>query len=338
MRMAWSSVLAMAALLTSIPIAAQTCGSAPAVPVVKRSFKLTVMDSTKTPESGVKVTLGKLDQYHAMHPVSVGDTDPNGVLNFVKVPPGQYTFRFTDASGERQLFYVEVADSGQDSVEYTWPYVMWVPVRTASAFLMSGQQPLRHYKVTLLGYPDANELGVSDTDLYGRFDLPSVSAGRYYVDVAVPDTTTGNAKSIGRIPINVTLNSRYPEVDPIFVEPSACGLVYDHYCTLPTAKAVGSCIQTVDAQGTAIPNASVTLKAKLTAVTSSSWHSDKDGNVKLPGLAAGDYDLQIFAKGYTPVRQTITLSPGEASCNTAIVIPMYEFGLGCVPPQQRKVN
>ena len=339
MRGRWRVLLLATACLFSSSIFARQCPSAPETPRVKRSFKLTVLDTTKAPEAGVKVVLGTVDRYRALHPVSNGVTDQDGVLNFVNLKAGEFTLQFTDRSGDRQRYIVQIADGGEASVEYHWPYVNWIPLRSASGILRHDSEPMRHYQVTLEGYPDGNDMGVSDTDVQGRFDLPATRPGRYYVGLSIADSRTGTPRNLGRIPISVSLDDD-PVLTPdsIFVDENACGLVYDQFCTQPAAKMESWCIRTVDASEGAIANASVTLQAQHGSVGSTRLTSDEKGNVRVPNLAGGDYELQVFAKGFTPVRRIVTIVPGLASCNTATVIPMNTFGSGCAPATQGKGN
>jgi hypothetical protein len=240
---------------------------------------------------------------------------------------------------ERQRYDVQVAAMGGDSaLQYTWPNVNWLSMRSASAILKNGTDPLRHYQVTLLGYPDANEMGVSDTDVQGRFDLPAVKAGRYWIELSQSDPMSGTSKRLGRIPVIVTMDDRSASVDAIFVTENACGLSYDQFCTRQPAKLEGWCIETTDDKGSAIAKASTTLRAQHGSVSGSSFTSDEKGVVRVPNLAAGDYELQVFANGYTPVRQFVTIVPGLASCSTALVVPMNTLGGGCAPATPGKGN
>lgn len=332
-------LLITVALLFSLFAFAEPCAQTPATPSVKRSFKLKVTDDRNTPRHGVKVTLGTLDRYHALHPVSVGVTDTSGVLVFAKLDPGAFTLQFNDPDGERQRFDVHVAATGGDpTLDYTWVNANWISLRAASAILKSGTEPLRHYQLTLQGYPDGEDLGTSDTDLDGRFDLPAVRPGRYYVALSQPDSVSGGKKYFGRIPIIVTQDDRYPAVDTIFVEANACGLSYDQYCTQTPAKLEGWCIQTVDAKGAPIPKAAATLKSLHASVGSTNLRADDTGTVRVPSLAGGDYELEIFAKSFTPVRRFLTIVPGLASCSTAIIVPMNPLGSGCAPAPPGKGN
>jgi hypothetical protein len=240
---------------------------------------------------------------------------------------------------ERQRYDVQVAAmGGENALEYTWPNVNWLPMRSASAILKNGTNPLRHYQVTLLGYPDANEMGVSDTDVQGRFDLPAVRGGRYWIELSQADPMSGTSKKFGRIPIIVTLDDRSAAVDAIFVAENACGLSYDQFCTRQPAKLEGWCIETTDEKGSALAQASATLKSQHGSVSGSSFTSDEKGVVRVPNLAAGDYELQVFADGYTPIRQFLTIVPGLASCSTALVVPMNTLGGGCAPATPGKGN
>ncbi len=322
------------ALLFSLSLCAQECAPPPP-PHVKGDFKLTVVDWTKAPQAGIKVTLGSEDRYKTLHPVAVGATDADGVLYFKKLAAGPYALQFTDHEGERQWFHVVVASDGEDAAEYAWPHIRWLPVRSAGAILIKDNEPMRHYRVTLIGYPDGEQLGNSDTDINGRFDLPATQVGRYWVDVATSDGQ-GNLNSLGRIPIYMQLSTDSRNVETIFVQQGKCGLVFDEWCSLPAAKLKGSCMQTVNDAGQGITNANVTLRLQHSYTSSTVVRSDKDGYVKLPNLAAGDYELTITAKGYAPVHQAVALAPGDAGCNSAIVVPMYTFGSGCVPATQGK--
>ena len=120
------------------------------------------------------------------------------MLNFAKLPPGKFAFQFTDDMGERQRVRRAGCSAGGErrAFEYAWPNVNWLPMRSASGILKNGNNPLRHYQVTLLGYPDANEMGTSDTDVQGRFDLPAVKAGRYWVELSQADPESGNLEEI----------------------------------------------------------------------------------------------------------------------------------------------
>ncbi|HEY3930083.1 MAG TPA: carboxypeptidase-like regulatory domain-containing protein [Candidatus Koribacter sp.] len=334
-RAAQISLFSIALLLSSISFA-DSC-TAPPSPYLKSDFKLTVVDWTNAPLSGIKVMLGTMDRYSAIHPVAVGVTDSSGELNFRKIAAGAYAIRFTDHQGDLQLFNVNINPDGNDDVQYSWPKVRWISLHSASGILLRDNEPMRHYQVTLLSYPDLASMGVSDTDVTGRFDLPAVKSGRYWFGIAQVDDY-GNSRPLGRIPVNLTVDPTLQGADPIFVGDGACGLLYDQYCNLAPSNLHASCVQTVDEKGTGISNASVILASQHGFAASSNYRSDKDGNVKLPGLPSGDYDLQIFAKGFAPVRQRISLAPGDPNCNSAIVVPMYTFGSGCVPAAQGKVN
>jgi hypothetical protein len=142
-------------------------------------------------------------------------------------------------------------------------------------------------------------------------------------------------KSIGKVPVNVTQDNKYPAQDAIFVASTSCGMKYDQYCTYPAEKLKALCLQVVDAKGT--PVAATANLASMTGSSTTKFSTDKDGYFKLPS-SVGDFDLTIFAKDFTPVRQRITLTPTDSSCTTAIVIPMYPFGSGCVARPQGKGN
>lgn len=339
MRRRWQGLMMAAGLVLSSAAFGDACPQPAATPIVSRSFKLTIADFRSAPKSAVKVVLGTIDRYNTMHPVSNGTTDKDGVLNFAKLPLGNFSFQFTDAMNERQRYDVQVAAmGGENALEYTWPNVNWLPMRSASAILKNGTNPLRHYQVTLLGYPDANEMGVSDTDVQGRFDLPAVRGGRYWIELSQADPMSGTSKKFGRIPIIVTLDDRSAAVDAIFVAENACGLSYDQFCTRQPAKLEGWCIETTDEKGSALAQASATLKSQHGSVSGSSFTSDEKGVVRVPNLAAGDYELQVFADGYTPIRQFVTIVPGLASCSTALVVPMNTLGGGCAPATPGKGN
>jgi hypothetical protein len=335
-----SAVLLGAMLVLSSDAFSKTCSQdSPATQIVQRSFKLSVVDFQSTPKANVKVVLGSIDRYDVMHAVSTGVTDKSGVLNFAKLPPGNFSFQFTDAMGERQRVPVKVGASGGDAAfEYAWPNVNWLPLRSASGILRNGTNPLRHYQVTLLGYPDANPMGTSDTDMQGRFDLPALKPGRYWVELSQADTESGQPTRFGRIPIIVTLDNRYAAVDTIFVTENTCGLQYDQFCTRQPAKLEGWCIKTVDSNGAGIPKASLSLKAQHGSLDASRFTADDNGTLRVPNLSAGDYQLEVLANGFTPVRQTVTIVPGLASCSTAVVVPMNAFGSGCAPATQGKGN
>ena len=336
----WSVALLAGILAASSLLFADNCNQGSTEkPKLGRTFKLTVFDSNHSVRKGLRVSLGTFDRYHAFHPVASGTTDSDGVLNFVKVQPGVLTLQIVDNNtSERQYKDVEVLAKGGDAaLEYAWPYVNWLSLRSASAYLMNYSEPMRQWNVTLESFPDAKELAEADTDIAGRFDVPARDPGRYWIELAKPDRQTGLKRSIGRIPINVTLDDRYPAADAIFVSPNACGLVYDTYCTLPTGTLKGSCIQTVDAQGTAI-SSTATLVSVRGATTPVSLTADKDGYVKLPSIA-GDYELRIFARNYTPIRKKLSLATSaDTSCNNAVVIPLYPFGASCKAAPQGKGN
>jgi hypothetical protein len=339
MKGCWQGLVIAAALVLSSVAFGDTCPQSTTPPIVSRSFKLTVADFRSVPKAAVKVVLGTIDRYNTMHPVSTGATDKDGVLNFAKLPPGNFSFQFIDAMGERQRYDLQVgAMGGESALQYTWPNVNWLAMRSASAILKNGANPLRHYQVTLLGYPDANEMGVSDTDVQGRFDLPAVKAGRYWIELSQADPMTGTSKKFGRIPIIVTMDERSPAVDAIFVAENACGLSYDQYCTRQPAKLEGWCIKTLDAKGSGIAKATATLRAQHGSLGGSMLTADENGIVRVPNLASGDYELEVFASGYTPVRQFVTIVPGLASCSTAVVVPMNTLGGGCAPATPGKGN
>ena len=89
----------------------------------------------------------------------------------------------------------------------------------------------------------------------------------------------------------------------------------------------------------AIAKASATLKSQHGSLECNpGLPPTRTGIVSLPTLAAGDYQLQVFATGYTPVRQFVTIVPGPASCSTAVVVPMNTLGSGCAPASQGKGN
>jgi hypothetical protein len=340
MKGCWIVSLIIGTLLFSAAAFADTCAEVvKPTPRLRSAFKLTVLDSTNTPKADVRVALGTMDRYNAMHPVSAGVTDANGVLNFAKVKPGNLTFQFTDSSGERQWYDVEiVSDGGDASVDYSWPYVNWIPLRSAGAILMNGSSPMIHWHVTLQGYPDGNELAFGDTDAQGKFDLPASKPGRYYVELSQSESNTGTTKSLGRIPVSVTMDERYPAVDVIFVADTACGLNYDQFCVLPPAKLENACMQAVDSSGAGLPNAYAKIYSQHGFIGTSDVTADKDGKLNLSNLTAGDYQLQIFSKGHTPVRRSITIAPGAATCSTPTVIPMNSFGSGCTPASPGKGN
>jgi uncharacterized surface anchored protein len=328
----WFVLSILGTLILSSALFADTCAQVVgATPRVNGTFKFTVLDINKNPRAGVHVDLGTIDRYNAMHPISSGTTDANGVLNFVNLKAGNFTFQMTDNTGERQYFDVQiVSDGGDPTAVYMWPFVNWLSLRSGSGILMSGSEPLRHWHVTLEGFPDGNELGFGDTDASGAFDLPAGKPGRYYIELSQSDSNSGSNYSLGRVPISVTMDEKYPAADAIFVENSECGIKYDQFCTLPPETIENSCIQTVDANGKALTTAHARLFSQRGAVGTTNISSDSDGNIKLPRLSAGDYQLQIFAHGYTPIRRFITVTPGAASCEKPMVIPMNALGYGCV--------
>jgi hypothetical protein len=326
-----NAALCAVALLFSSASVAQSCSeAAPPPPVVKPAFKLTVLDHSQAPELGVRVTLGTVDRYNVIHPVSNGTTDKDGVLNFISIKPGIYSFRFTDASGERQWQALQVAPDGQDAVAYTWHYTKWVALSVASGVLMHDDEPMRHYHVTLEGYPDGYSLGTSDTDLDGRFDLPASRPGKYYFDIAETDTN-GEAHSIGRIPVNIAAGDGSASSEEIFVDQNTCGVAYDQFCTLPAVKLDTSCVQAVSPTGVAIGKARASLRSQNGSAAPTRLRANDAGVIQFPNLAAGDYQLQVFAAGYTPIRRTLTVSAGAGACTTISVLTMNPFGQGCAP-------
>ncbi|ABF41197.1 hypothetical protein Acid345_2196 [Candidatus Koribacter versatilis Ellin345] len=332
----WCSALVAGILAVSSAVFADTCGEASNSTVnLARNFRLTVTDATRATRQGIKVSLGSVDRYDTMHPVATGTTDSNGVLNFVKVVAGDYTLQMIDATTERQRRKVHVAVTGDAAYEFSWPFVNWMQLRAASGLLHYYAEPMRHWNIALLQFPDAVEISNTDTDNQGRFDLPALSAGRYWLEVAENNTQTGIKRPVGRIPINVTLDEKLPALDSIFITTSSCGLNYDQFCTLPPEKLTGSCLQIVNSKGTAI--AATANLISLVGSSTTKFSTDKDGYFKLPAFV-GDYDLTIYAKDYTPVRQRIHLSPTDSTCNTAIVIPMYPFGSSCKAPLPGKGN
>lgn len=330
MKSRWSRWLWVGSLVLSSVAFADTCAEVVgATPRVNRTFKFTVLDHNKQPKSGVRVELGTLDRYNAMHPVASGVTDNNGVLNFVAVKPGNLTFQMTDRSGERQWSDIEViGDGGESSADFSWPYVNWLPLRSATGFLLDQSEPMRHWNVTLETFPDGAQIAFSDTDNQGRFDLPADRPGRYYIELSQTDSNTGGTRSIGRVPVNVTLDEHYPAVDAIFVQSSECGLKYDQFCTLKKATLDSLCLRTVDAKGNGIA-AHARIFSKHGSVGTSEINAGEHGDLNLPPLSAGDYELQIFDKGYTPVRRTVTVQPGAQACTTPALIPLNPLGMGC---------
>ncbi len=327
-----NAALCAVALFFSSASHAQSCSeSAPPPPVVKPAFKLMVLDHSQAPEPGVRVTLGTVDRYNAIHPVSNGTTDKDGVLFFVNIKPGSYSFRFTDATGERQWYSLQVAPDGQDSVAYTWRYTKWVALSVASGVLMHDDEPMRHYHVTLEGYPDGYSLGTSDTDLDGRFDLPASRPGKYYFDIAETSGDAGEAHSIGRIPVNLALADGSTSSEELFVNQNACGIAYDQFCTLPTVKLDSSCVQAVSPTGVAIAKARASLRSPTGSAAPTRLRANDAGVIQFPNLAAGDYELQLFAAGYTPIRRSLSVTAGAGACTTISVITMNPFGQGCAP-------
>ena len=256
-------VVALAAfgLLFSSALPAQECSKEKTPPPsVQPAFQLTVLDTAQQPMSGVKVTLGTVDRYQTLHPVSNGVTDQQGVLFFRSIPAGAYSFRFTDKSGDRQMYAIRVAANGEKAIQYAWPNVRWVNLSVAAGNLKHDDEPIRHLHVSLEDYYDGRELATSDTDLLGRFDLPYGQAGRYWMDLSATDTA-GNTASIGKIPVAIGLAGTAGNSDQIFVNRGACGIQYDQFCTIPSKKIESSCIQAVDPGGAAIPKAHATLRS-----------------------------------------------------------------------------
>jgi hypothetical protein len=336
----WRVALTIGILAVSSALLADDCAEANTAPQkLGRTFKLTVVDSNHAPRKGLKVSLGTRDRYQAMHPIASGTTDADGVLNFVKVQPGNFALQIVDNStGERQYKNVQIIVKGGDAgIEFPWPSVNWLSLRSASGYLMNYSEPMRHWSVTLEGFPDGNELAFADTDIAGKFDLPARNAGLYWLEFAQANRETGLKTTIGRVPVNLTLDERYPAADAIFVSPNACGLAYDQYCTLPPEALKASCIHTVDSKGTAIPS-TATLVSLRGATTPVSIPADKDGYVKLPAIS-GDYELRIFAKNYTPIRQKLSLATSpDTSCNNAVVLTLNPFGASCKAAPQGKGN
>jgi hypothetical protein len=317
-------------LLFSSSLPAQDCSqpNAPA-PNVQPSFQLTVTDSSGQPLAGVKVTLGTIDRYQTLHPVSNGVTDQQGVLSFRHIPTGAYSFRFSDHNGERQMFAIQVATDGEQTLQYAWPITKWVNLSVASGNLMHDDEPLRHLHVSLEDFYDGRELATSDTDLLGRFDLPFGRPGRYWMDVAATDSA-GNTASIGKIPVSIGTADASGSSDQIFVNRGACGVTYDQFCTLPPAKLETSCIQMVNPGGLAVANAHATFRSAA-AASATTLNANAAGVIQFPSLAAGDYQLQIFAAGYTPIRRTLTVSSSAGACRAISVVTMNPFGSGCAP-------
>ena len=329
--------LAALGLLFSSFLSAQECSQEKTVtPAVLPAFQLTVTDPAKQPLAGIKVTLGTVDRYQTLHPVSNGVTDQQGVLNFRSIPPGAYSFRFTDRTGDRQMLAIQVAAKGENAVQYAWPNVKWVNLNVASGNLMHDDEPLRHLHVSLEDYYDGHELATSDTDLLGRFDLPIGRAGRYWLELGTTDSG-GYATTFGKIPVAIGITNAPAAADQLFVTRSACGITYDQFCTIAEAKLDTSCFQTVTLDGVAIVNAHATLRS-ASSVGATTIRANAAGVIQFPNLAAGDYQLQMYAAGYTPVRQAISVVPGAGACKTISVVKMNTFGSGCAPGTQGKVD
>ena len=329
--------LAAFGLLFSSVLLAQECPQDKTPPPsVQPAFQLTVLDSAQQPLSGIKVTLGTVDRYQTLHPVSNGVTDPQGVLFFRNIPPGLYSFRFTDKSGDREMYAIRVAGSGEKTLQYGWPNVKWVNLNVAAGNLMHDDEPLRHLHVSLEDYWDGRQYATSDTDLLGRFDLPYGQPGRYWIDLSATDTA-GNTASIGKIPVAIGMNNSAANSDQVFVNRSACGIQYDQFCTMPAAKLESACIQAVDPSGIAIPRAHATLRS-AGAASATTLKSNEAGVVEFPNLAAGEYQLQVYAAGYTPVRQSFSVGALAGACKTISVVKMNPFGSGCAPATQVKGN
>src|SRR3569833_1619977 len=113
MKRSWMTIALAGTMLASMGLFAADCGTA-AIPTanVGRAFKLSVYDAMFAPLANVKVTLGTIDRYNTLHPVSRGVTDTKGVLNFLKLTPGSYTLQLVDSSGERRTESVQVSANG----------------------------------------------------------------------------------------------------------------------------------------------------------------------------------------------------------------------------------
>ncbi len=328
-------LLAATFLFSSVVFA---CTEAPANPApVSRSFQVTASDSHHHPLAGVRVSLGTIDRYKTMHAVARGTTDSNGVLKFQNVPLGSFTLQFTDALGERQFRDVSVVKTGgADGLQYEWPYVNWIPLRSASALVKSNADPLRHYQVSLQGVPEGNVLGISDTDQLGRFDLPAERPGRYRVEILQPDTDSGIPTSLGTIPIEVTGDERLPALDTIYIAETSCGLQSDRICRGNAIES--SCLHIVDSQGADIPIAFAKLTAKSGTVLRDRFKASAKAMFELADMASGEYEMEIFAAGFAPASVSVRSTADKASCRTPAVVTMNAIGYGCQPPAQGKVN
>lgn len=330
-------LLASAFLFSSGAFGCTEISAAPAQ--VSRTFDVAVSDATHKPLAGVRVSIGTLNAYKVMHTLARGTTDANGALRFQNIAVGNLTLQFTDASGDQQYRDVAVVKTGgATSLQYQWPFVNWIPLRSASALLKNNSEPLRHYQVKLLGAPGGEVLGVSDTDQYGRFDLPADQQGRYFIEVLKPDTENGTTTSLGKIPVEVTGDSALPALDTIYLAETSCGLMSDRICRAKPSVAENACFHVVDPQGADVATAYAKLISKAGVVVRDGLRSDSKADFDLSDFAPGEYELEVFANGFAPSQVTVRKSATGADCGSPAVITMNVIGYGCQPSEQRKVN
>lgn len=311
-------------------------GIAQSAPVrLAGAFRVVVRDASQHPKANVRVTLGKPNAY-TLRAVMRGNTSQDGILSFAKIPPGEYTLQLIDSIGETNLVPVEiVAKGGMPELSYTWPYIHWLPMNFVSGILMNGSAPMNRRNIVVRTFPGEAVVASAETDLRGAFDVPVMTPGRYVLDVSQTDQN-GASQYTGRIYAIVSLQGER-ETEPLFAEQSPAGLVYDRFCTLQPADVKDGCLQTTSAEGAPLPGAVLHIRPETGFSPEQVYTSDAEGMVRLPMLPPAAYNVQVYARGKTPLRLRVQMD-ATGACTNPLRLSFNAIGSGCAPATPGKAN
>ncbi len=102
---------------------------------------------------------------------------------------------------------------------------------------------------------------------------------------------------------------------------------YANVCVYKVPKVRHICGMVVDAQGRAIPGASVTLLKDLTPIDE--LRSKEDGTFSFGLIHTGKYALRMKFAGFSPAEYTITVDRPTGTCERSLRVEMALGGETC---------